>query len=72
MARAPVPFYLVAGRIVAFLGMGFSSSLGLFLLLGGFWLAGFITLAFLLVSLGLLYLVEWLAERHLRRGAPSR
>lgn len=69
MGAGGIPLYVVAGRIVAFLGMGLGASLGIFLLVGGLWLAGIIALALFPLSLGLLLLVEWLGERSLRRGA---
>lgn len=67
MKRTYVPFYVVAGRIAAFIGMGLSASLGLFLLVGGFWAAGLIAAAFLPLCLGFLLLMEWAAYRHVRR-----
>jgi hypothetical protein len=63
MQERRVPLVVVFVRITAVTGIGFCAALGIFLLLGGFWLAGFISLAAVLFFLFLMFSIERYAEK---------
>ena len=45
MQNEPAPAVLAVIRIISVLGMSFAIALGIFLLLGGWWLTGLVSLA---------------------------
>ena len=53
-----VPLYVVAGRIVFVTGLSFSIAVGIFFLLGGYVLWGFVALLCALPFLALMFLIE--------------
>lgn len=57
--------FVVAGRILAVIGMALSVSLGVFLLVGGVWIVGLAVLAAFLPFFALLFLVERLSPRRM-------
>jgi hypothetical protein len=63
MLRTPVPLYVVAGRIVFVTGLSFAIALGIFLLLGGYWVWSIVAFGAALPFLGLMFLIE--------RGRPT-
>jgi hypothetical protein len=65
MQERRVPLVVVFVRITAVTGIGFAAALGIFLLLGGFWQAGLISLAAVLFFLFLMFYIERYAERAL-------
>jgi hypothetical protein len=63
MGRQRVSLFLVAGRIVAVLGMGFATAIAILLLVAGAWQPGLVSLVVALLFLALMFLVERGAER---------
>lgn len=57
-----VPPYVALVRIVAVIGMAMAVALGIFLLLGGWWVAGLLAFLFFAPSFFLMRLVERTAE----------
>lgn len=64
-----IPLPLVVGRILIVSGMGFAAALSIFLLVGGLWLPGAIAAVAAAVLLGLMFLIERIAEPR-RGGRP--
>lgn len=58
MLRSRVPTYVVAGRIVFVTGLSLAIATGIFLLLAGYWLWGFLALLAAVPFLGLMFLIE--------------
>lgn len=53
---------IVIARILIVSGIGFASAIGLFLLVGGVWQVGLISLAFTFVFIFLMFFLEWTTE----------
>ncbi|MFQ5880402.1 MAG: hypothetical protein ACE5IZ_09555 [Dehalococcoidia bacterium] len=66
MEEPRVPPLIVFLRITAVMGIGFAAALGIFLLLGGFWLAGIVSLGALVLFLLVMFYVERVAEGYHR------
>jgi hypothetical protein len=53
-----IPTYIVVGRITAVVGMSLGIALGIFLLLGGLWVWGLVSLAASLPFFAMIFLIE--------------
>ncbi len=58
MQEKRVPLHLVVARIVAVSGIGFASAIGVFLVIGGVWQLGLVSLAATLFFIFLMFLIE--------------
>ena len=58
MIRPRIPTYIVAGRVLFVTGLSLALAVGIFLLLGGYWLWGVVALLCSLPFLGLMFLIE--------------
>jgi uncharacterized membrane protein YphA (DoxX/SURF4 family) len=64
--------YVLAGRILAIIGMGFTAAVTILFLVGAFWLWAAVALAAFVPFLGLIVLVERYQSRHADRYRLAR
>lgn len=62
--NTPVTPYILVGRILSILGMGFTAAVAILFFVGGFWLWGLAATAAFCPFLGLIVLVERYSSRH--------
>lgn len=62
--HSPVTPYVLAGRILAIIGMGFTAAVAILFLVGAFWFWAILALAAFVPFLGLIVLVERYQARH--------
>ncbi|MGI8550188.1 MAG: hypothetical protein ACR2PL_05210 [Dehalococcoidia bacterium] len=53
-----IPRYIIAGRIIFVTGLSFALALGIFFLLGGYWLFGIVAALCALPFVGLMFAIE--------------
>ncbi len=64
MLKAPISPYVVAGRILAIIGMSFFAAAGILFFLGGFWLWGALALLGAIPFFALIVAVERHSTKH--------
>lgn len=69
--NAPVTPWVLAGRILAILGMGFTAAVAILFFVGGFWLWGVAATAAFVPFFLLIVLVERYSVRHGLIGPPE-
>ncbi|MCS7294817.1 MAG: hypothetical protein RMK15_00345 [Chloroflexota bacterium] len=69
--KLPVTPWVLAGRILAILGMGFTAAVAILFYVGGFWLYGLLATAAFLPFFLLIVVVERYSVRHGLIGPPE-